>query len=237
MFDSISFDLQELNYITIIFRMLIAILLGGIIGTERDIKHRAAGVRTHMLVCLGAAIVMMTNEYIYFEYPDANIDITRMGAQVVSGIGFIGAGTILVTRDNRVKGLTTAAGLWTAAAIGLAIGIGYYRIALVGGISIIGIIIFLKPFKDFIIDRATQSEVMLLVHTSNGFHSFMNYASSVDLKIAHIEVEKDLMTDPNKNELIFTVTLEFGEQLQKEDALHRLRVTEGIIDVIEIESS
>ena len=116
MLDILTFNLNELNVITIMVRVFLAIFIGGLIGTERDMRQRSAGIRTHMLVCLGAAIVMMTNEYIYLEMGDGNIDITRMGAQVVSGIGFIGAGTILVTRDNRIKGLTTAAGLWAAVA-------------------------------------------------------------------------------------------------------------------------
>lgn len=103
MLDILTFNLNELNVITIMVRVLLAIFIGGLIGTERDMRQRSAGIRTHMLVCLGAAIVMMTNEYIYLEMGDGNIDITRMGAQVVSGIGFIGAGTILVTRDNRIK--------------------------------------------------------------------------------------------------------------------------------------
>jgi len=88
-------------------------LLGGILGIERGRKYRPAGFRTYMLVCLGTTIVMLTNQYVYERYGGG--DPVRMGAQVISGIGFLGAGTIIVTGHNQVKGLTTAAGLWAAA--------------------------------------------------------------------------------------------------------------------------
>lgn len=78
-----------------------------------------------MLVCLGASVVMMTNQYVVLSFPELDTDVTRMGAQVVSGIGFLGAGTILVTKENQIEGLTTAAGLWASATLGLAIGIGF----------------------------------------------------------------------------------------------------------------
>ena len=94
--------------------MLLAVVCGGIIGIEREFKRRPAGFRTHILICLGAAMTTLTSQYLYLcmgQYTD----MARLGAQVVAGIGFIGAGTIIVTRRQRVKGLTTAAGLWAAA--------------------------------------------------------------------------------------------------------------------------
>lgn len=111
-------------------RLGLALLCGGLLGYERGRKKRPAGFRTYMLVCLGSTLVMMTNEYICRTWDTG--DPARMAAQVISGIGFLGAGTIIVTGRNRVKGLTTAAGLWAAACIGLAIGIGYYAGAVVG---------------------------------------------------------------------------------------------------------
>lgn len=108
-----------------IIRILLAAFCGALIGIERGKKHRPAGLRTHMLVCIAAALVMITNELLLQSY-GAGGDPTRMGAQVISGIGFLGAGTIMTDRQNRVRGLTTAAGLWSSACIGLAIGGGYY---------------------------------------------------------------------------------------------------------------
>ena len=104
--------IRELTLTSIAVRILLAIVLGGVIGLERGMKNRAAGLRTYMLVCMGACIVMITNLYIYQAYDTG--DPVRMGAQVVSGIGFLGAGSIIVTARNQIKGLTTAAGLTVA---------------------------------------------------------------------------------------------------------------------------
>lgn len=238
MFDIFPIDLDDINLISIIFRMFLAMLVGGIIGVERDIKHRTAGLRTHMLVCMGAAIVMMTNQYVVEAFPNQSVDITRMGAQVVSGIGFIGAGTILVTSENRIRGLTTAAGLWAAATLGLAIGIGFYEIAIVGGISVIAILIFLRPIKRFIQDKANTSELKLIVQTENGFNDFLKLTSGMDVKIAHLEVENDLMPAETTKEsgIIFTVTLSLGDQLNRQDFLDKLELMEGIKNVMEVDA-
>lgn len=235
MFESITFNLNELNTITIIFRMLLAVLIGGIIGTERDMKNRAAGMRTHMLVCMGAAIVMMTNEYIYMLYNQPNIDMTRMAAQVVSGIGFIGAGTILVTRDNRIKGLTTAAGLWAAAALGLAIGIGFYEIAIIGSILIIAVVTLMKPFKDFVLNRTSHSDLTLMIHSKDGFSSFLHYTVQSEIKIINIQVENETQSDNKNTELIFIVNMELGEQLTKEEIINSLESSDGIAHVVEVQ--
>ena len=234
MFVNLPIDLQELNFVTIIFRMALAILIGGIIGTERDIKHRAAGLRTHMLVCLGAATVMMTNEYVFELHPDAGIDITRMGAQVVNGIGFLGAGTILVTTENRVQGLTTAAGLWAAAAIGLAIGIGFYEITIAGGLAIVVIFILMRPLKHFIRRRTESTDLRLVIHSQTGFSKFLMYSSTHNVKIANLEVQKGFQTTKeNKNELIFLVSLVLDEKMNKAEFIKDLKALDGIKNVVE----
>ncbi len=120
---------REMTLPAVAVRMIMAVLCGGIIGIEREFKRRPAGFRTHILICLGAAIAILTNLYLY-QVMHMYTDISRLAAQVVAGIGFIGAGTIIVTRRQRVKGLTTAAGLWTAAIIGLVCGAGYVECAL-----------------------------------------------------------------------------------------------------------
>lgn len=235
--DFLTIDLFELNFFTIFFRMFLAVFVGGVIGMERDVKHRAAGLRTHMLVCMGAAIVMMTNEYVVITYPDLDVDLTRMGAQVVSGIGFIGAGTILVTSENRIKGLTTAAGLWAAATLGLAIGIGFYEIALVGTLAIVAIVVFLRPLKQFIQERTRESDVHLIVHSENGLSDFIKATNHLDVRISTIDLKKELMSSDLENEtdLIFSTTISLGKQADKDEVIEHIRLMENIVEVTETE--
>ena len=120
--------LRQLDLASLLFRLALAMFFGGMIGMERERKRRPAGFRTHILICLGAAMTTLTSQYMFLTM-HLYTDVARLGAQVISGIGFIGAGTIIVTRDKRVKGLTTAAGLWAAAIIGLACGAGYVECA------------------------------------------------------------------------------------------------------------
>jgi len=120
-----------------ILRLGIAALLGAAVGFERELRGQAAGFRTHILVSVGAALVVVTNIFMYYKFsPSAPMDPTRMAAQVVSGIGFLGAGTIMRFGAN-VRGLTTAASLWVAAAIGMAAGSGYWTAAVAGTVFVI----------------------------------------------------------------------------------------------------
>ena len=124
--------LLELNLLTITIRTILAILCAGLIGYERDAHGSAAGLRTHILVCVGAMLAMCTGVFTALHFSG---DASRIGAQVVSGIGFLGAGTIIVHRGH-ISGLTTAAGLWASACIGLALGTGFYEAALVGTVAV-----------------------------------------------------------------------------------------------------
>ena len=138
---SIFDPLRDVTLLSVAVRMLLAVLCGGAIGIEREYKRRPAGFRTHILICLGAAMTTLTSQYLYLNMR-YDTDMARLGAQVVAGVGFIGAGAIIVTRRQRVKGLTTAAGLWTAAIIGLALGGGFYE----GGIFATVLILMAELF-------------------------------------------------------------------------------------------
>ena len=120
---------REMTLLGVAVRMIAAVLCGGLVGLEREFKRRPAGFRTHILICLGASVTILTNLYLY-QVMHLYTDISRMGAQAIAGIGFIGAGTIIVTQRRRVKGLTTAAGLWATSAIGLICGAGYLELAI-----------------------------------------------------------------------------------------------------------
>ncbi|MFC2280535.1 MAG: MgtC/SapB family protein, partial [Treponema socranskii subsp. buccale] len=121
------FDLPEiltsLNTVSVFVRLALAVAFGGILGLERGRKHRPAGFRTYMIVCLSSALIMITDLYLVEFYGTG--DPARLGAQVISGIGFLGAGSIMIS-NMRIKGITTAAGLWGSAGLGLAIGAGFY---------------------------------------------------------------------------------------------------------------
>jgi putative Mg2+ transporter-C (MgtC) family protein len=118
--------LTEFNAVTVVIRVILAALAGALVGLEREFHGRAAGMRTHMMVALGAALAAMIGMFTVTEL-GIDSDPMRVGAQVISGVGFLGAGTILLRGGgSRITGLTTAAGLWTAASIGLAVGIGFY---------------------------------------------------------------------------------------------------------------
>src|SRR5690349_13217981 len=118
-----------LSWNEILLRLVTASLLGGVIGLERERKNWSAGLRTHMMVCLGASLAMLVSAHGFSDVlhlKNVSLDPSRIAAQVISGIGFLGAGTIVLLKQGIIKGLTTAAGLWTAAAIGLAAGAGMY---------------------------------------------------------------------------------------------------------------
>ena len=182
--------LRELNPISILFRIFLATLLGGILGMERGRKNRPAGFRTYILVCLGAALVMMTNQYVCDTYHTG--DPVRLGAQVISGIGFLGAGTIILTGRNQIKGLTTAACLWTAACIGLAIGIGFYEGAVCGGLAIVFTISGLQKVDVWMRKRSKYLDLYIEYNGGKGaFSDFLQFAREHQFEVANIQVSQE----------------------------------------------
>ena len=138
--------LRDINTATILFRMVLAMILGGLIGIERSMKNRPAGFRTHILIIIGATTASLTGHYIYLIM-NLPTDMSRLGAQVITGLGFIGAGTIIVTGSKTVKGLTTAAGLWATGIVGLSLGAGFYEGAIAGTIAILFCEIVMSRFR------------------------------------------------------------------------------------------
>ncbi|MCX7623810.1 MAG: MgtC/SapB family protein [Thermomicrobium sp.] len=134
-------------------RLVIALLLGGLLGFERELSAKPAGLRTHMLVAEGAALFMVCSMLLMeqFSQPSAGIliDPSRIGSTIVTGVGFLGGGMILRSRD-RVFGLTTAAGIWVAAAIGMLVGAGYYLIAIIGTFLAVATIVFVRRVERFL---------------------------------------------------------------------------------------
>ncbi|HHT45282.1 MAG TPA: MgtC/SapB family protein [Fastidiosipila sp.] len=180
-------NIRDINLLSIVLRVALSLVIGGILGIERGRKQRPAGFRTYMLVCLGASIVMMTNQYV-FQVFDIS-DPVRMGAQVISGIGFLGAGTIINTGRYHVRGITTAAGLWTAACLGLAIGIGFYEMAIVGGIVVLLIMTVMQRLDERIRQDVT-AELYVELERGQAFRSFVQFSRKHDIHLSDVQVQK-----------------------------------------------
>lgn len=133
----------------IVLRLLCAMFVGAVIGTERELTHRPAGMRTHMLVALGSCVVMITSQMIFHQYRafGATPDPARLSAQVITGVGFLGAGTILKEGPS-IKGLTTAASVWAVACLGIAVGGGYYALGILGTVGMIVILVLFEWLQE-----------------------------------------------------------------------------------------
>lgn len=177
--------LDDINIWSILIRLIIAVMIGGIIGLERAFKHRAAGFRTYILVCVGSAVAMLTNQYIV-EMTGSG-DGARLGAQVISGIGFLGAGTIMLTSRNKVKGLTTAAGLWACASLGLAIGIGFYTLSLVASIIVVGVFALLPTIEKLMTVRSRHFAIHIEFLCRENLKEFITKVRELEFKILSIE--------------------------------------------------
>ena len=180
-------EVREVTYLAVGLRVLVSIIIGGLIGLERGMKNRPAGMRTYMTVCLGACLVMLTNQYIFQVYGTG--DPVRMAAQVVSGLGFLGAGTIVVTRRSQIKGLTTAAGLWTSAAVGLALGIGFYEAALAGGIGVFFVMTVMQGLDSRVHSKAKTLEVYFELIRDVSLGDFLRAAQEKEFDVREIQRE------------------------------------------------
>lgn len=170
--------------IAVALRSLFAALCGCLLGLERSRKRRAAGIRTYMMVCVGACVVMQTGILMQSSFGG---DPARLGAQVVSGIGFLGAGAIIVTGYHQVQGLTTAAGLWVAAALGLAIGAGYFVIAAVSG-GILALSLFLGgKLEKVIISHASRMRLVAFFENADCIPSFVKHAAELGFSVQSYE--------------------------------------------------
>ena len=196
-------EVREITYLAVAARILAAVIIGGFLGLERGMKNRPAGLRTYMLVCVGACLIMLTNQYIFQVFGTG--DPVRMGAQVVSGIGFLGAGTIVVTRRNQIKGLTTAAGLWTAAGVGLALGIGFYEAALVGGFAVFAVITLLQRMDNNMHRKSKQVEAYIELSQETSLGDFLRAVHENELEISNVQKEQGADTDTGNRAYIATL--------------------------------
>jgi len=207
----------------VLLRLFLAIIMGGAVGIDRQRYEWAAGLRTHMLVCLGSALMMIVSAYGFADIlttEHVSFDPSRVAAQVVSGIGFLGAGTILFLKHEVVKGLTTAAGLWTVAGIGLAVGGGLYLAAAFTTILVLIILVLIKPYKKKLITERRQIEIQLkldkrsvslmqletILDEKNILYTHLKLSNSKDDDTSTVEIRLNRST-PNKLMLELVETL------------------------------
>lgn len=185
-------------------RLILAAILGAVIGIEREIKNRAAGFRTHIIVSVGACLIMLIGIDAIGDISSDNArDAARLAGQVVSGIGFLGAGTIL-QKKNGVSGLTTAATLWLSAAIGLAVGIGYYEGAIIATVICLVTLISLNKISDLINKKTTKSYSMIFDTYNFNQDSFYEFTSKEGVEIRKLDIVDEEMDDKSMIEVTFS---------------------------------
>ncbi len=202
-----------------LFRLSVAAFCGGCIGLERGKKRRPAGFRTHMLVCMAATLAMLISQHLTMmvsEYWSALVviegggnkytDVSRFGAQIINGIGFLGAGTVIVTGRQQVKGLTTAAGLWASACMGLCIGAGFVEGAFVGCALIISTIILFTHLERRILTRSRNINLYIEFAHMDDVGSVISAIKAQDIRIFDVEINKNKEHGGNQG-AVFSIRL------------------------------
>ena len=222
-----SFIIEFLNniYVEYLVRLLLALTMGIVIGYDRNRKGSPAGVKTHSLVTIGSSLVMITGDFLYNKYFAG--DVTRLAAQVISGVGFLGAGTIILTGKSRIRGLTTAAGLWFCACVGVAVGAGFYFGAIVA--SVLEIFI-LKRFY-YYGDRQ-QFEIMLQIAQEFSLLELTKRLKEINGKLVQIgDGSKETFF---VNGVYLIVTIEIDRKQKETQLFDLLSTVKGIISVVDI---
>lgn len=223
--------LSDINLLSIFVRMGLAVLFGGIIGLERGANKHQAGLRTHILVCLGAALAMMTNQFAIQEL-NAAADPARLGAQVISGIGFLGAGLILVTSRNKVKGLTTAAGLWASACVGLAIGIGFYAGAILTAIFIFAALALMPPIENYFYGRSRVMDLLIEMESMNDLKSVLRNMRERDILILETQISRTSSLVPDGCTL--SISIRIPNRVNHAEIIRDLSAETGVFFVEEL---
>lgn len=208
------------------FKLFLSALIGGLVGFQRESSNRPAGLRTHILVCVGSTLVMITSEYIFNAYRgQTNLDPARLGAQVISGIGFLGAGTIL--RDgSTIKGLTTAAGIWAISCIGIAIGAGFYFGGIAAALLVYFTLLISKDWEVTFESRSNARKIRIIAENKPDIIStieseFSEKGISIKtLRIIHI---------PNSDTVKMLAYVKYSTPTARENLLHSLSNIKGII--------
>ena len=209
--------MREWNCASVAFRLILAMIAGGIVGLERGRKHRAAGFRTHMLVCAGAALSMLMGQYqvvmadtVYAAtaaLPELRLDAARFGAQVINGIGFLAAGTIILTGRQEVKGLTTAAGLWASACMGLAVGAGFYECVVIALLAMILVVRLLPAVEAFLLVKARNINLYMEFETLADVGRIIACFKEQEARIYEIEIDQHNSWENSRSGAFFSIRL------------------------------
>ncbi len=222
-------ELREVTYLAVVLRIAAAVIFGGLIGLERGLKNRPAGLRTYMLVCVGACLIMLTNQYLYQITKSG--DPMRLGAQVVSGIGFLGAGTIIVTKHNQIKGLTTAAGLWAAAGVGLALGVGFYEAAVAAGIAVFFILTILQRWDNRLHRNTRIMEAYIEFSEKTSIGELTRGIREQAFEISNMQLEDAVPEDGSR---AMIVTLKAQKRGDHTKLLEKIRKLTGVVYLEEL---
>lgn len=223
--------LRDMSLLSVAVRMLLAVVCGGIIGLEREYKRRPAGFRTHILICLGAAMTTLTSQYLLLEMHYFT-DIARLGAQVVAGVGFIGAGTIIVTKRQRVKGLTTAAGLWVSAIIGLTLGAGFYEAGILTAILILIAELLFSKIEYRMVDKAWEITLYIEYSDRDCLDSLFALFQELGVKVISSEVMSLAGGSSDDGCAVFSIRL--SRRVKADQLIQETELIEGVCSVGEL---
>ena len=234
--------MRELNLYSMMLRVVLAMLTGGIVGFEREKKGRAAGFRTYMLVAMGAAMTVILSQYLalMMDGPWAEItntvgiktDISRFAAQVINGVGFLGAGTIIVTGRQEVKGLTTAAGLWASACMGIAVGAGFYEGVLVALFMIVFCMKMLPLLENALVANSRYMSIYVEMDSFENIANIVNSIKSQNILLLDVEIEKEKKEHMSAFSVLFILKL--PRKMAHAELLALLSTLDGIAAIDEV---
>ena len=240
--ENIFAPLREFNIYTMMLRVLLAMLMGGIVGFEREKKRHPAGFRTYMLVALGAAMTVMLSQYLDFmlnhdwlataERVGIKTDVSRFGAQVVNGVGFLGAGTIIVTGRQEVKGLTTAAGLWASACMGLAIGAGFYECVIVGAALIVLSMALLPFIEGMMLSYSHNMTIYVEMDSFENLGSIVNRIKAEGIQLYDVEIERNRREHMARFSVLISMRLPYRRE--HTELLAQLSTLDGVVAIDEV---
>lgn len=216
--------LEEFNGISIVLRLVLAALFGGIIGIERETKGRSAGFRTFTLVCIGSALGTIVNLYLFNI--TGNTDVARIPASILSGIGFLGVGTIIVTKRSHVKGLTTAAGLWVTASLGIALGAGMLWVSTLAFLLILLTISLLQYLSHYIACHSRLINLYIEMSKESDVNALIAYVRSNGHRILTMEKKREKIT--RECDLVINLTLQLTKKCRHEDIVNDLSKIDGV---------